>query len=318
MNQKDKLLESLVTKLIESDNEQHEKTFGKWRVVVEPSKFNDSKLAAKFYDVSDELKFGPEGQYTGASYYVDDLVYGDDINKSIKDAPYLQLKLGTNWIVEKDILNQIYSWLKQFAQEPKTEGIQEDRLHQAIERFKNLGYTLYKEDSKYTALLKSGDEPVLALFYGKSSKPRFHYKFKNMEELDDYLNNYINEQNGIEQWKADRKAQRKLTKDHDIKVGDIFYTYWGYDQTNSEFYEVVNVRGSKIDLKEITNSIDTSNSGWGQDEISPVPGSYVDDVIHTVSARADGTVTNLDGESFLHLTKWNGKPISVTASGWGH
>mgnify|MGYP002857244916 CR=1 FL=1 len=45
-------------------------------------------------------------------------------------------------------------------------------------------------------------------------------------------------------------------KYEDIKVGDIFYTSWGYDQTNTEFYEVVNVRGSRIDLKEIGYTVD--------------------------------------------------------------
>lgn len=201
----------------------------------------------------------------------------------------------------------------------KNEGVQDDRLQSAINSLKSAGYTVYKEDDNYTALINdNGNEPILAMFYGKSAKPRFHYRFPNKEALDKYLDKYLSQQAEIDSWKADRKAARKLTTDHDIKVGDIFYTYWGYDQTNSEFYEVVNVRGSKIDLKEISYTADAEDASWGQIKISPAPGNYVSDEIHTVSARADGTVTNLDGKSFLSLSKYTGTPISVTAPGWGH
>lgn len=199
-----------------------------------------------------------------------------------------------------------------------TEGIQDDRLQSTINHFKDLGYEVYKDGDNYKAFIKRDTQPILAMLYGKSAKPRFHYRFHNMEELDSYLDEYLKGQDEKAQYKADRRAQRKVTSDHDIKVGDIFYTYWGYDQTNSEFYEVIAVRGSRIDLRELACDVDRSGADWGQDKITPIPGKYVSDEIHTVSARADGTVTNLDGKSFLDLSKWDGRPIAVTSFGWGH
>ena len=334
MNQKDKLTESLMSLLENNYNFPLVKTFGRWRLVVKPSKWNKNKLEVDFYDTND-IKFGVDGQFTGASYYLDDLVIGDSISKSIKDMPYLSLVTDVPaWTVEKDDLDNIYLWLKEIQEsnaeekveensceknkEVKKEGLQDQRLQASINSLKELGYEVYKEDDNYVALINKDDKPVLAMFWGKSAKPKFHYRFNNMQELDNYLDKYIQNKLEIQKSDEERRQQRKLTKDHDIKVGDIFYTYWGYDQTNSEFYEVVDVKGSRIYLQEIQSIYDNEDESWGQTKITPDKGNFVDDIKHTASARADGTITNLDGESFLRLSKYTGSPISITATGWGH
>jgi hypothetical protein len=51
--------------------------------------------------------------------------------------------------------------------------------------------------------------------------------------------------------KADVAANRKGTTDHDVKVGDIFYSSWGYDQTNVDFYKVIRTTKCTADLVEI-------------------------------------------------------------------
>jgi len=38
---------------------------------------------------------------------------------------------------------------------------------------------------------------------------------------------------------------------HDIKVGDIFYNSWGYDQTNIDYYQVVAVTAKTISIRRI-------------------------------------------------------------------
>lgn len=39
----------------------------------------------------------------------------------------------------------------------------------------------------------------------------------------------------------------KITKNYTMpKVGDLFYSSWGYDQTNIDFYQVTNVLGKKM------------------------------------------------------------------------
>jgi hypothetical protein len=36
-----------------------------------------------------------------------------------------------------------------------------------------------------------------------------------------------------------------------LELGSIFYESWGYDQTNIDFYQVVNINKSKITLREV-------------------------------------------------------------------
>ena len=194
----------------------------------------------------------------------------------------------------------------------------QDKRQWYLDFFTNKGYKEYRKGDNYVCLANTEGQPVAAMFYGKTVKPNWHYSFKDIEQLDNYIDKFLSDRQGREQEITKRREQRKITKDHDIKVGDIFYTYWGYDQTNSEFYEVVKVSGSRLYLKELAHETDHSGSSWGQDKIKPIPGKYVSDEIHTASARADGTVTNLDGVSFLDLAKYEGGYVNVTSDGWGH
>jgi hypothetical protein len=42
----------------------------------------------------------------------------------------------------------------------------------------------------------------------------------------------------------------QATEIKEVKVGDIFYTSWGYDQTNVEFYKVVRATKSSVWVQE--------------------------------------------------------------------
>jgi hypothetical protein len=38
---------------------------------------------------------------------------------------------------------------------------------------------------------------------------------------------------------------------HNIKIGDIFYNSWGYDQTNIDYFQVVSVTAKTVSLRQI-------------------------------------------------------------------
>ena len=35
-----------------------------------------------------------------------------------------------------------------------------------------------------------------------------------------------------------------------LRVGDILYSSWGWEQTNIDFYQVIAIRGSAVDLRQ--------------------------------------------------------------------
>ena len=180
----------------------------------------------------------------------------------------------------------------------------------------NLGDTYKEEETdKYLIIrgMKDG-KPIGALWYGRASKPQIYATFRSEEEREEYIKRFLNNKASDEEAKAKRRVEQKLTKDHNFKVGDIFYTSWGYDQTNIDFYEVVNVRGSRLDLRELRK--ETVGQSGTYDEVKPIPGDYASDKIITISARADGSVTRMS--SFEYPSLWDGRPKHETNSYFGH
>ena len=49
----------------------------------------------------------------------------------------------------------------------------------------------------------------------------------------------------------------------EVKVGDIFYTSWGYDQTNVEFYKVVRATKSSVWIQQTGQTREDATYGGG-------------------------------------------------------
>ncbi len=177
----------------------------------------------------------------------------------------------------------------------------------------------YSEESTDNSLIIKGTtkngRPMTAIWYGRAEKPQIYSTYPNEEYRDKAIQEFLDRRAYRAEVNAQRKQERRLTRDHNIQIGDIYYTNWGYDQTNIDFYKVVNVRGSRIDLKELTQKYTDRGEGGYPDTV--IPGDeFANDKIYTVSARADGTVTSLS--SFEYLSKWDGQPKYQTNPYAGH
>ena len=62
---------------------------------------------------------------------------------------------------------------------------------------------------------------------------------------------------------------------HGVKTGDIFYTSWGYEQTNIAFFEVVAVTAKMATVKPIKDR--RTETAFLQGEAVPKPGEYITD-----------------------------------------
>ncbi len=69
-------------------------------------------------------------------------------------------------------------------------------------------------------------------------------------------------------YEAKREAQRKMRENPEI--GSVWYTSWGYDQTNVEYFEVVARTDKSVKLRRIRTMIIESR-------VYPVTGSYTRD-----------------------------------------
>ncbi|MEC9434635.1 MAG: hypothetical protein VYD87_17150 [Pseudomonadota bacterium] len=91
-------------------------------------------------------------------------------------------------------------------------------------------------------------------FRGKAQKPAFRYQFLTEALRADYVGRFFAGVKASEDAKAKRKAKARAAaaKPHGLAVGDVFYTSWGYEQTNVNFYQVVGLAGARtVELREI-------------------------------------------------------------------
>ena len=96
------------------------------------------------------------------------------------------------------------------------------------------------------------EKPIAMFFTGKQSKPNWHNKFTDNDAMKKKIHNRIDNILHWEQKKAERKEERKNAL-VDVKVGDLFYNSWGYEQTNLDFYQCVEKKGKTMTLRPIAS-----------------------------------------------------------------
>lgn len=98
-------------------------------------------------------------------------------------------------------------------------------------------------------------ERLTAIFFkGRSNKPTWHYRFSSVEAMKNKVTETISRLMSWEDMKEKRKIERRKEKE-EIKVGDIFNSSWGYEQTNVEFYQVIEKVGQTLTLQEIKKEL---------------------------------------------------------------
>lgn len=92
--------------------------------------------------------------------------------------------------------------------------------------------------------------PSIAIFWGRSQKPRFWHYFKTADQRTEFLCKMM-EIEGRDQARQREKAEEKKNWKNPYKVGDILYSSWGYDQTNVDFYQVTRTTAKGVYLIQI-------------------------------------------------------------------
>ena len=70
------------------------------------------------------------------------------------------------------------------------------------------------------------------------------------------------------------KQSKPVERKHSVKIGDIFYASWGYEQTNVNFFQVVELRGaSSAIVREVHPPIveETGVSSMSSDRVYGIP-----------------------------------------------
>jgi hypothetical protein len=104
--------------------------------------------------------------------------------------------------------------------------------------------------------------------------------------------------------KAMAKVKRLM---HDVKVGEIFYATWGYEQTNVYFFEVVRLVGSTmVELKRKPNVCTPDGDMTGK----AVPGASVEG---EPMRRKVGVENYIKMNSYTYARQWHGRPVGYSS-----
>ena len=151
-------------------------------------------------------------------------------------------------------------------------------------------------------------------FGGRRARPDFNYLFRTNEQRQNYVEKYIKNAQKAHDEKLERLGRKKNFK-HTLEVGSILYSSWGYDQTNIDFYQVVEVVGNKsVKLRKICKSVDHSETG--SDYVIASKDDFVKDSKPMLKTVREGNTITLN--SYSSAYPWDGKPKYETAFGWGH
>lgn len=151
-------------------------------------------------------------------------------------------------------------------------------------------------------------------FAGKSDKPVFYHRFRDEDQRQRVIDETVrNRKQYIERMK--QRRQERTDFQHSLAVGDIMASSWGYDQTNVNFYEVTEVRGKEVILREVASKV--TSHGAGSDSVVAVPGQYIGEPMRRRPGGSGERVYVRISDSQT-ASKWDGHPMHETAGGYGH
>ena len=84
------------------------------------------------------------------------------------------------------------------------------------------------------------------------AKPVFNYRFRSLAEMIAWLDKFLANRLAIKAMEEERKAARKKALEvNPFQVGQLMYDSWGYEQTNIDFYQVIEVKNKSVVIQPI-------------------------------------------------------------------
>lgn len=107
--------------------------------------------------------------------------------------------------------------------------------------------------------------------------PVFYIRFRTIDRMFEYCEQYVA---NLEKREAEKQKRNELKKaasktfDHGFFEGQMFYTSWGYDQTNIDYYQIVAFKGKSAIIRKIAART-IQSTGWASAEVAPVKDAFI-------------------------------------------
>lgn len=146
------------------------------------------------------------------------------------------------------------------------------------------GMEIYYYQSKF---------PCLVAFQGRAGKPYAKFSFQTEQRREDYAQSLLASHLKRSAAKKARQAERKAFR-HTLKVGDILHSSWGYDQTNVDFYQVIEAREKTVLIRSIRKE-SVGATGMDCDRVKACPGDFVESQEPMLKKPGHNNTVNING-----------------------
>jgi len=149
--------------------------------------------------------------------------------------------------------------------------------------------------------------PCAKGFRGRAQKPTFHHYYQSEAQREKSLERWI-EGEKIEA--AQKKKYRdRMKAAHSLEIGQILCCSWGHEQTNVDFYQVVDLPSQYfVTLRKIASEVESSGELSMQGKATAKKDEFIGEPF---KKRPDGeNVVTLTSYSFAR--PWNGQPRHVS------
>jgi len=152
--------------------------------------------------------------------------------------------------------------------------------------------------------------PCARVFKGRSIKPTLRCYYPSTESRDQNVERFLetvrNEQT------AAQERNKERSKPHNLNVGDVLVSSWGWEQTNVDFYKVVTVVSKRT--VEVVR-IGTVEAEDEETKSLAMQGKKLPDDSTSTSRPSRHRVDMGNGEACITVgyrqfaRPWNGKPV---------
>ena len=120
--------------------------------------------------------------------------------------------------------------------------------------------------------------PTLKMWFPKATKPFSNYYYKTIEARDNALQIAIESRNQHKIRIESRKQETKGTPEmlEAIKPGTIFHWSWGYDQTQCDYFQVIERKGQMVKIRKIGSSTVPGSEGFMSDRRIAIKDAFLE------------------------------------------
>lgn len=156
----------------------------------------------------------------------------------------------------------------------------------------------------------------LTVFMGRAQKPVEYTYFRDPAARDRYVESLAESRRKTLEFKQQRQEERKAWQ-HDLKVGDILSSSWGYDQTNISWFQVTRIGTKAVEIREIADKV-VGGAGGPSEAVMPLRGKFIGPPMKKIPQKGYQGRATIRINSYSNAYPWDGKPEHQTGAMYGH